>query len=280
MSEAVAKVDNFAAQKRSRNGHQKGKAPYRKRRKPFTLEEPPKPTCAVCSGADKVPSYKCPKCRAFYCSVACCKEHKNICPGKPPEDESSSSNSISASKKSGIFSSLNLTQLQPFHKRDSSRKNEEEDSTNDGWKLTDEMKEATEKSAWLRSQLQSEGGLRDAIRQIVASQNLDALQEVKDKFPAFQMFLDKLLVVSGILEREQDIDETEIEPLDEWLDRDWSQDPTPPQLSLKPLQRKMPEFQPVNLSSSSDEEDEDDGHDSSSSEDEESSSDESVVDGE
>mmetsp|Transcript_14038 Transcript_14038/g.42454 ORF Transcript_14038/g.42454 Transcript_14038/m.42454 type:complete len:153 (+) Transcript_14038:77-535(+) len=35
--------------------------------------------CAVCSTASA--KYACPKCRAAYCCVACCREHKARCPG-------------------------------------------------------------------------------------------------------------------------------------------------------------------------------------------------------
>jgi hypothetical protein len=125
-------------------------------------------------------------------------------------------------------------------------------------KLIDEMMCALEQSEWLRKQLQ-DGGLRDLMRQIVESRDNEALRQVQQRFPHFQVFLDKLLVVAGVLERENNAEdgkgEDEIEPLQEWLERDWSQDSAPPQLSLKPLRRKMPVFQPVDVSSSSNEED-------------------------
>ena len=37
-----------------------------------------KPCCVVCGSDDG--RYKCPKCREPYCSVKCCREHKEKCP--------------------------------------------------------------------------------------------------------------------------------------------------------------------------------------------------------
>jgi hypothetical protein len=207
--------------------------------------------CCICSDAEKPPSYKCPKCRASYCSVLCCKEHKKICAGKSTDEQT-----ISSTSKSPFL--LNLAPLEPPHRkrRHGVIGDDDEDSLEDGWKLTDEMKRAVEQSEWLHKQLQ-DGGLRDLMLQIVESKDVEALRQVQQRFPHFQVFLDKLLVVAGVLERENDAadGEDELEPLQEWLARDWSQDSAPTQLSLKPLRRKMPVFQPVDVSSSSNEED-------------------------
>ncbi|KAM4701004.1 zinc finger HIT domain-containing protein 3 [Discoglossus pictus] len=35
------------------------------------------PSCCVCAG--ETPKYRCPGCRARYCSVSCCKKHKEEC---------------------------------------------------------------------------------------------------------------------------------------------------------------------------------------------------------
>ena len=144
------------------------------------------------------------------------------------------------------------------------------------------MKTAVERSEWLRRQLQ-DGGLRTLIRQVVDSGgNPDALRLVQERFSQFQAFIDKLLVVAGVLGREQDPknEEEEEEPLDEWLERDWSQDPAPHQLSLKPWRRKMPVFQPVDASSSSSEEEEDSADEDSSSNSSEGESEEAEEDAE
>ncbi|XP_075448345.1 zinc finger HIT domain-containing protein 3 [Ascaphus truei] len=37
--------------------------------------------CCVCS--EEAPKYRCPGCRSRYCSVSCCKKHKEECVQKP-----------------------------------------------------------------------------------------------------------------------------------------------------------------------------------------------------
>ncbi len=125
---------------------------------------------------------------------------------------------------------------------------QDDEDLDEGWKITDDMKKAVENSSWLRQQLQ-DGGLRDLMQKIVASG--DGLQQ--QRYPQFQVFVDKLLVLAGILERE----DGENEPLEEWLEQDWSHDPPP--LSLRPLRRKLPVFQPVDISSTEEESSEDTG---------------------
>ena len=155
---------------------------------------------------------------------------------------------------------------------------DDDDDLDEGWKITDEMKQALENSPWLRKQLQ-DGGLREVIRQVVASgEGLESQQQQQHRFPQFQVFLDKLLVVAGVLEREDDTNE----PLEEWLESDWGQhNNNPPPLSLKPLRRKLPTFPPVDVSSSDDEEvevedkNDEDSDDSSDEKDDDNENDES-----
>ena len=263
MSEPRSKPAKWSPKKRGTSNHNKNKFHNRKRRidtNNGVAVEAFKPTCTVCSDSEKTASYKCPKCRAIYCSVVCCKEHKKTCSQKPPE---TSSNGSSANGNNGTLASFNLLQFRPSNGRKGRCDNDDDDnSLEDEWKLTDEMKRAVEQSDWLRAQLQADSGLRNVIRQIAESRNAESIQQAKERFPSFQSFLDKLMVVAGILEREQELDDKEPEPLDEWLQRDLSQDPTPPRLSLKLLRRRMPDFQPVDLSSSSEEEND---HDESNS---------------
>ena len=263
MSEPRSKPAKWSPKKRGASNHNKNKFHNRKRRietNSGAAAEARKPACTVCSDPEKASSYKCPKCRALYCSVVCCKEHKKICPQKPQETSSNSKDI------SGTFASFNLTQLRPSNETQKRFDEDDDNSLEDEWKLTDEMKRAMEESQWLRAQLQADGGLRNVIRQIAESRNVESMQEVTQRFPNFQVFLDKLMVVAGVLEREQELDDKELEPLDEWLQRDLSQDPTPPRLSLKLLRRRMPDFQPVDLSTSS--EDDSDQDESTSSSDE------------
>ena len=142
---------------------------------------------------------------------------------------------------------------------------DDDDSLDEEWKITESMKSALKHSDWLRMELK-DGGLRNLIKGIVTSsggQKHLALKQVKERYPVFQSFLDKLLVLAGVLER-QDGDEEE--SLEEFLERDWDEER--PALSLLPiLRRKMPVFEPVHHSSS-----ESDENESSSEEGEESSS--------
>jgi zinc finger HIT domain-containing protein 3 len=268
MSETQSMPANAAPKKRGVS-HHKNKSQNRKRRK---VNVPPpesqKPCCCICLDAEKPSNYKCPKCRALYCSVACCKEHKKQCPLTPPEASSQDFPCNKATKNT--FASLDLNQLELPLRRKPKFEDDGDSSLDDDWKLTDEMKRAVEQSDWLRTQLQSDGGLRTVIRQIATSRNAETMQHAQQRFPNFRVFLDKLMVVAGILEREHGIDEEDMEPLDEWLKRDWSQDPSPSLLSLKPLPKRMPDFLPVDLSSTSEDENgTNDGTASSDSEDSE-----------
>ena len=93
-----------------------------------------------------------------------------------------------------------------------------------------------------------DGGLRQAIVEIVKScsrpannshevcteQQGDALEQAKLKYPNFEAFMDKLLVITGVLERE-----TQQEDLAEWLTRiNQSEHDGLGPLVIKPIERK------------------------------------------
>jgi hypothetical protein len=46
--------------------------------------------CVVCGSQDLSKKYRCPKCRCRYCSLDCCRVHKPVCPGKPADQDVSS----------------------------------------------------------------------------------------------------------------------------------------------------------------------------------------------
>jgi hypothetical protein len=128
-----------------------------------------------------------------------------------------------------------------------------------GWAITDEMREALTDSSWLHNEVQDEG-LKQLIHKITSTPNIVVgsapdrrhrgkgknlsgdsttqrelvLHELQTQFPEFRRFLDKLLVLAGVLER-QDPQEANI-PIHEWLSShgDASRD----RLQLKPLPRK------------------------------------------
>ena len=144
----------------------------------------------------------------------------------------------------------------------------------DDWKIADEMKESVEKSTWLRDQLQ-DGGLRQIIIQVVNSRSTEALHQAQQRFPHFQQFSDKMLLVAGILKYDEEAGGEAIGgigSLKELLELDWNENGTP-HLSLKPRQRKVPVFRPVDVSSSEESSSSSsvDGSDSASSEDDEDS---------
>ena len=249
----------------------------RRRRTEQTLP-PSKPadTCSVCSGE---PKYKCPTCRAFYCSVACCRTHKETCSKINKEEKETTKINKETSKYVSIDSLPQYFSLKPTFPSRSNRikrnndlgqdDNDDDDSLDEQWKITESMKSNVKRSEWLRNELK-DGGLRTLISGIVntsGSQKHLALKQAKERYPLFQTFLDKLLVLAGVLQRqEEEEEEGEIEgkvPMEEYLERDWQEEP--PMLSLKPiLRRTTPIFEPVHHSSSESE--------STSSEDETSSS--------
>lgn len=173
-------------------------------------------------------------------------------------------------------------------------KNDEDDDYEDldaGWKITEEMMNEIDKSDWLRKELQ-DGGLRQLIweicsasKRITHSRNKlthqeELLHSMSAKHPMFRVFLDKLKVLTGILERQCAPDD-ENEDLKDWLEKE-GHDMGP--LTLKPLRRHrdssgLPEL-PINedssldgSSSSASDESEEDSVDSSSGSDTSSASD-------
>jgi hypothetical protein len=100
----------------------------------------------------------------------------------------------------------------------------EDNNLEEGWKITDEIKTAMDGSDWLKKELQ-DGGLRQVIHEVssvwdtvahggITHQEL-ALEEAKRKYPNFEKFINKLLVLTGILERQGMQDD-----VSQWLEGD------------------------------------------------------------
>ena len=105
-----------------------------------------------------------------------------------------------------------------------------------GWRVTEAMANAARGSAWLRGEL-TDPGLRRLVARVVVAVASEAsccgrggaaaateataqervLGELRSSHPRFRLFLDKLLVTAGVLER-RGVDATV--DLDEWLRRD------------------------------------------------------------
>jgi hypothetical protein len=253
---------------RKRNGAT-GRNSQRKRQRNNRQEKPPapKPACCVCSVNDTPPQYKCPRCKAQYCSVACCKKHKETCSQEKKPQEGKVEN---PSKYANQLP-FPLTSNQPFSRQgDLEDDEDDDDSMDEEWKINEEMKSTLSRSEWLRNELK-DGGLKDLIAQIVSAGNRKdlVLLQVKERYPSFKTFLDKLLLVAGVLERQNFGDEQE-EPFEKLLERDW--DENRPTLALKSRdERVLPVFEPIQHSSSSSE-GSDESDSSSSSEDEDSKS--------
>jgi hypothetical protein len=118
----------------------------------------------------------------------------------------------------------------------------------EGWTLTDEMKEALHRSGWLNGELQDQG-LQNLLRTIVrgsanVSRNADGATEQeqllwhsKDRNPAFAAFLDKVMVLTGVLVRQGHDSKPALE---EWLQKS-SEGPFDVTLKLLPKQERHAE---------------------------------------
>jgi hypothetical protein len=116
---------------------------------------------------------------------------------------------------------------------------EEEEDLAEGWKITKEMMDKMDNCEWLQSELE-DGGLRQIIHQVCDSSNAVAhgqnthqevsLEQAKAKYPNFGRFMDKLLVLTGVLERQELQDDEE---LDDWLKRENDEELGP--LALVPI---------------------------------------------
>jgi hypothetical protein len=132
-----------------------------------------------------------------------------------------------------------------LHRRTQLEENDEDD-VDEGWKITRDMMDSMNQSTWLKRELE-DGGLRQMIYEIDSASNKlnpsgitdqeDALQKFKCKYPHFRGFVDKLLVTCDVLERQ----DTSAEDMAAWLNR--TENDLGP-LALKPIPRRG---QPIEL---------------------------------
>jgi hypothetical protein len=148
-------------------------------------------------------------------------------------------------QKNGEFFDYNRTDLDCSD-------DESHGDDDDGWHLSQEMIDSMTESSWLKSEL-SDIGLQHLIKGITAKSSrvshvhrinqkkrrnasnvvtcardssvLKTEQEstllgYKESYPKFQQFIDKLLVLTNILERQHLNDADSITPMMEWLNRD------------------------------------------------------------
>ena len=232
----------------------------------------PLPTCTVCSAEQ--PKYKCPKCRFPYCSIDCCRKHKEVCGTVTEKQQSSGNTNERLKNKYGVFEENPSVARQPALLDGSWEQNFED--LDDGWKLTAEMKGVLHNSPWLQNEVQ-DGGLRHLLIKVAAASHNTVqdgkteqeilLEQLKESNPAFAAFLDKAMVVASILERQGN----EADPnLEQWLEQNTT---CPFNVALKPLPRRQSMYRsidrPINPPQN------DGGEDDSSCDEEESSTEDS-----
>lgn len=160
------------------------------------------PCCIVCEIVN--PKYKCPKCRQPYCSVSCCKSHRDSC-SAPLSIDSGILHPSSASKylpqesleidKEGYMKHPNAATA--------TCKEEEEDF--EKWPITDEMKRRLCDASWLRKEL-VDGGLRHIITNIDCSsyeRRKELLHKAICDNTNFRHFIDQLLATAGVLKKSE-----------------------------------------------------------------------------
>ena len=119
---------------------------------------------------------------------------------------------------------------------------------------------ALDRSPWLHAEL-NDGGLRQIINRIVSASDKvvgrghgsqitlqeQELERAKEVYPNFATFIDKLLVLAGVLERQSStISESMMElPLGEWLAQHVDPEELQQGLALKPIPRPVAMFEPI-----------------------------------
>ena len=122
------------------------------------------------------------------------------------------------------------------------------------------MMTALDRSPWLHAEL-NDGGLRQIINRIVSASDKvvgrghgsqitlqeQELERAKEVYPNFATFIDKLLVLAGVLERQSStISESMMElPLGEWLAQHVDPEELQQGLALKPIPRPVAMFEPI-----------------------------------
>jgi hypothetical protein len=167
-----------------------------------------KDCCTVCALAN--PKYKCPKCRQPYCSVSCCKSHRDSCSAHLGTESSilqpSSITTLKDKSKYLPQDTLEIYQESYItHPSAAAATSKEEDEDVEKWPITDEMKRSLSDSPWLRKEL-VDGGLRQIITNIDSSpyeQRKELLHKGICDNSNFRNFIDQLLVTAGVLKKSE-----------------------------------------------------------------------------
>lgn len=151
--------------------------------------------------------YKCPTCHLRYCSVACCRTHKETpCEKKEP----ASAAAAVAGKKRGRDTAADdffpvPSSIARRHHRDvaaAKAKQDQQEEEEDWPVLTDDMRKALSESKWLRSALED-----STLCILLADIDGDAqrgrkLREALGQYPDLKGFVDRLLLEVGALKYE------------------------------------------------------------------------------
>ena len=160
--------------------------------------------CSVCNNSE-IAKYKCPKCRAPYCSVACCKSHKesSMCVTIGNDPRGGAPEQIRSKYADHVLPASEVAEKIKRRKAMASRGTEEEE---DEWRLTPKIMSKLDENDWVRNEVRSDGGLRQIIVDIdSASDREKALNEAKVKYPMFAKFVKNMLLCAGILVEDDEV---------------------------------------------------------------------------
>ena len=143
------------------------------------MPRPDRP-CAVC--ATPAAKYNCPKCRAAYCCIACCRTHKATC-----------------------VAPTVVTKPRPKRVAPEKRAGRPPDPDSDVARLTASQLTRIAGCAWAKEELRREPSLRDLLVTIEGSNDpKNALQTARARDSRFADFVDRLLVEVGACAFEDD----------------------------------------------------------------------------
>lgn len=161
--------------------------------------------CEVCCAEGSQGKYKCPTCHLRYCSVACCRTHKETpCEKKDPRRAAIAG----AGKKRGRGAAADgffpvPSSIARRHHRDVAQAAQGQKEEEENWPvLTDDMRKALSESKWLRSALE-DSTLCSLLTDIDGNPHrVDKLREALGHYPDLKGFVDRLLLEVGALKYE------------------------------------------------------------------------------
>ncbi|CAM9361462.1 unnamed protein product [Phaeothamnion confervicola] len=154
--------------------------------------------CSAC--AAEAPKYRCPACEARYCSVACCKRHKEGGEDRPP----CSGKRAAAEDKLALTRKRARATAAPAIPKVAPAGNplaqclEEQEA--EAWRLQPEQRGKLARCEWLKAALR-DPKLQMLLREIDGADDNDAELRFARTNPQFAEFVDKMLLELGLLVR-------------------------------------------------------------------------------